>query len=57
MELGPAEILIVLLIVLLLFGGREASAAGASLGEAEKEFERGQRGDPSAGPKDESERS
>ena len=44
MDLGPAEILIVLLIILLLFGGTKLPQLARSLGQAKKEFERGQQG-------------
>jgi sec-independent protein translocase protein TatA len=45
MDIGPAELLIVLLIVLLLFGGAKLPKLARSIGEAKREFERGQRAD------------
>jgi sec-independent protein translocase protein TatA len=41
MSLGPTELLIILLIVLLLFGGAKLPKLARSLGEASKEFKRG----------------
>jgi len=41
MNLGPAELVIVLLIALLLFGGKKLPDLARSLGEAQKEFRRG----------------
>lgn len=42
MPLGPPELLIVLVIVLLLFGGAKLPKLARSLGTAKREFERGQ---------------
>ena len=42
MSLGPQELLIVLLIVLVLFGGAKLPKLAKSIGEAQREFKRGQ---------------
>ena len=39
--LGPFELLIILIIVLLLFGGAKLPGLARSLGQAKNEFERG----------------
>lgn len=41
MRLGPPELLIVLLIVLLVFGGAKLPKLARSLGQAQKEFKTG----------------
>lgn len=41
MSLGAPELLIILLIVLLLFGGAKLPKLARSLGEASKEFKKG----------------
>lgn len=41
MNLGPTELIIVLVIVLLLFGGAKLPKLARSLGEAQKEFKKG----------------
>lgn len=41
MTFGPTELIIVLLIVLLLFGGAKLPKLARSLGEASKEFKKG----------------
>jgi sec-independent protein translocase protein TatA len=38
MSLGPTELIIILLIVLLLFGGAKLPKLARSLGDAQKEF-------------------
>jgi sec-independent protein translocase protein TatA len=43
MNLGGPELLIVLLVVLLLFGGRKLPELARSMGQAKKEFEHGTR--------------
>jgi sec-independent protein translocase protein TatA len=43
MNLGGPELLIVLLVVLLLFGGRKLPELARSMGQAKKEFESGNR--------------
>jgi sec-independent protein translocase protein TatA len=50
MDVGPAELLIILAIVLLLFGSAKLPKLARSLGQAQKEFKQGlaegQRDDP-----------
>ena len=41
MDIGPPELLIILVIVLLLFGGAKLPALARSLGQAKKEFQQG----------------
>lgn len=41
--LGPFELLIILVIVLLLFGGAKLPGLARSLGQAKNEFEKGSR--------------
>ena len=41
MNLGPTELIVILVIVLLLFGGAKLPKLARSLGEAKKEFEKG----------------
>ena len=41
MNFGPTELIIVLLIVLLLFGGAKLPKLARSLGQAQKEFKQG----------------
>ena len=41
MDLGPAELIIILLIVLLVFGGTKLPKLARSLGQAQKEFKTG----------------
>ena len=41
MEIGPAELIIILVIVLLLFGPGRVSKIGGELGAAVHEFRRG----------------
>jgi sec-independent protein translocase protein TatA len=41
---GPAELLIVLLIALLLFGGAKLPSLARSMGEASREFRKGMDG-------------
>ena len=43
MNLGGPELLIVLAVVLLLFGGRKLPELARSMGQAKKEFETGAR--------------
>ena len=42
MDLGPGELAIILVIVLVLFGGAKLPQLARSLGQAKKEFESGQ---------------
>jgi sec-independent protein translocase protein TatA len=41
MDVGPAELIIVLLIVLLVFGGAKLPKLARSMGEAASEFRKG----------------
>lgn len=41
MNLGPLELIIVLLIVLLIFGGTKLPKLARSMGQAQKEFKKG----------------
>ncbi len=41
MDLGPAELLIILAVILLLFGGAKLPQLARSLGQAKNEFEKG----------------
>jgi len=41
MNFGPTELIIVLLIILLLFGGAKLPKLARSLGQAQKEFKQG----------------
>jgi sec-independent protein translocase protein TatA len=43
-DLGAPELLIVLLLVLVLFGGAKLPGLARSLGEARREFDKGARG-------------
>lgn len=42
MNLGPTELIVILLIILLLFGGAKLPKLAKSLGEAQREFRQGQ---------------
>jgi sec-independent protein translocase protein TatA len=49
MDVGPAELIIVLVIALVLFGGKKLPELARSLGSARREFEEGaRRGDDDA---------
>lgn len=41
MNLGPTELIIILVLVLLLFGGSRLPKLARSLGQAQKEFKQG----------------
>lgn len=43
--LGMGELVIVLLIVVLMFGGKKLPQLGSSLGESIKNFKKGMKGD------------
>lgn len=45
MNLGMGELLVILLIVVLFFGGRKLPQLGASLGESIKNFKKGMKED------------
>jgi sec-independent protein translocase protein TatA len=42
MDLGAPELLIILVVILLLFGGAKLPKLARSLGEAQREFKKGQ---------------
>ncbi|HWJ60343.1 MAG TPA: twin-arginine translocase TatA/TatE family subunit [Acidimicrobiales bacterium] len=44
MNLGPAELMIILVIALVLFGGKKLPGLARSLGEAQNEFRKGVEG-------------
>lgn len=41
MNLGPTELIIILIIVLLVFGGAKLPKLARSMGQAQKEFKKG----------------
>ncbi len=41
MNLGPTELIVILLIILLIFGGAKLPQLARSLGQAKHEFEKG----------------
>ncbi len=45
MDVGPAELLIVLAVVLLMFGTKKVPELARSLGQASREFREGMHGD------------
>jgi sec-independent protein translocase protein TatA len=50
MNLGATELLILLLVILLLFGGAKLPKLARSLGQAQKEFKKGQDQAPEDAP-------
>ena len=52
MNLGTPELLVILVIVLLVFGGAKLPKLASSLGQAQKEFKDGLAEDPSDGDGD-----
>ena len=48
-SLGPAEILLIVAIVLLLFGGRKIPELMKGLGQGMREFKKASRGDETTG--------
>lgn len=50
MDLGPSELIIILVIVLVLFGGAKLPKLAKSLGEAKREFEKGTTGEKESAP-------
>jgi sec-independent protein translocase protein TatA len=47
-DVGPPELIIVLVIVLVLFGGRKLPDLARSLGQAKREFQKGSDADDQA---------
>jgi sec-independent protein translocase protein TatA len=47
MDLGPPELILILVAVLLLFGGTKLPQLARSIGKAKVEFERAAKGEPS----------
>ena len=45
MDVGPAELIIVLVIVLLLFGGKKLPELARSIGQARRELQNGEKDD------------
>ena len=45
MDLGAPELLIILIVVLVLFGGRKLPELARSLGQAKRELDAGMKGD------------
>ena len=41
MNLGPTELLIILVVILVLFGGSQLPKLAKGLGQAQKEFKKG----------------
>jgi sec-independent protein translocase protein TatA len=46
MDLGPPELILILVAVLLLFGGTKLPQLARSIGKAKVEFERAAKGEP-----------
>jgi sec-independent protein translocase protein TatA len=52
-DIGVGELLVILIIVLVVFGGAKLPKLARSLGEAQREFRRGhEEGDTSTKPED-----
>jgi sec-independent protein translocase protein TatA len=51
-NLGAPELLIVLLVILVLFGGAKLPKLARSMGQAQSEFKRGLKDGTTAGPAD-----
>jgi sec-independent protein translocase protein TatA len=45
-DIGAPELIIILLVVLVIFGGSKLPQLARSLGQAKSEFEKGTKGDP-----------
>ena len=54
---GPFEILVILLVILLLFGGKKLPEVGRALGEGIREFKKALSGDSGSDQKDEKKKS
>lgn len=50
MGLGVTELLVILAIVVLLFGGKKLPQLGSSVGEAMRNFKKGMKGDDDNDP-------
>ena len=50
--LGPMELIIIFLVILLLFGGRKLPELARSIGDSMKELRKGMNDDKTAGKKD-----
>ena len=50
-DLGAPELLIILVVILLLFGGAKLPQLARSLGQAKSEFEKSVKGDPDSSAK------
>jgi sec-independent protein translocase protein TatA len=50
--LGMGELVVILLIVVLMFGGKKLPQLGASLGESIKNFKKGMKNDDDTDKKD-----
>jgi sec-independent protein translocase protein TatA len=50
MDIGPAELIIALVIILLLFGGKKLPEIARGLGRAQHEFKEGMQGESTAAP-------
>ena len=50
MDLGAPELLIILIVVLVLFGGRKLPELARSLGQAKRELDSGMKGEPDPDP-------
>ncbi len=51
MDLGPPELLIILIIVVILFGSGRIAKLGGELGHGLREFRKGLEGEEEASPK------
>jgi sec-independent protein translocase protein TatA len=50
MDIGPGELIILGIVLLLVFGGAKIPSLARNLGQAKNEFEKGMRGDDEAKP-------
>lgn len=50
MDIGPPELIIILVIVLLIFGSKKLPELARSLGQAKRELEAGQKDEPDSTP-------
>lgn len=50
--LGPMELIVIFLVILLLFGGRKLPELARSIGDSMKELRKGMNDDKTAGKKD-----